>query len=397
VVSPGFFDLHCHLRQPGFEDKETIATGTAAAARGGFTTVCSMANTSPPIDTRALVEYVRAIAAAEGSVRVLPIAAITKGLAGVELTEMADLIDAGAVAFSDDGRAVANSRLMRHALEYSAMFGQPIIQHSEDRDLAKNGSMNEGLVATRLGLRGIPAAAEEVIVARDIAIVARTGGRLHVAHVSTAAALEHVRRAKSMGLPVTAEVTPHHLTMTDDWVAGYRPDGGRGLPYDANTKVNPPLRTAADVEALVAGLRDGTIEAVATDHAPHTVVDKLCEYDAAAFGISGLETALGLLLGLVHAGKIDLPTLLTRLTLGPAQVLGLTPAGLQTGAVADITVFDPAESWIVDPAAFASKGRNTPLAGVRLLGRTVATIAGGRLAYSATNRQAGAISSTEVK
>ena len=383
VVSPGFVDLHCHLRDPGQEDKETIATGTRAAARGGFTTVCCMANTNPPIDSRAVVEYVQRTARATGAVRVLPIACVTKKMAGQELTEMGELAEAGVVAFSDDGKPVTNSRLMRAALDYGKMFGRPVVPHSEDPELVGDGVMNEGPVATRLGLKGWPAAGEEVMIARDVRLAELTGGRLHVAHVSTAGSVELVRQAKARGVRVTAEVTPHHLAMTDEWVAGVRWDGRRAQPYDTSTKVNPPLRAEADRQALLAGLKDGTIDAIATDHAPHTVVDKLCEYDEAAFGIGGLETALATLLRLVRAEELDLKLVLEKLTSGPARAFGLAAGTLRPGAPADVVVFGPNLRWTVDPKEFASKGQNTPLAGMPMVGKVVATLVGGEVVYNA--------------
>jgi dihydroorotase len=383
IVSPGFVDLHCHLREPGYEDKETIATGTQAAARGGFTTVCCMANTKPPIDSRAIVEYVQKTARAVGAVRVHPLACVTKGMAGQELTEMGDLIDAGAVAFSDDGKAVATSALMRNALEYARMFDRPIVEHAEDSALSAGGVMNEGAVATRLGLKGWPSAAEDVIIARDLQLAELTGGRLHVAHLSTARGVELVAEAKARGARVTAEVTPHHLALTEEWVAGIHWDGRRVPPYDTNTKVNPPLRTEADRQALLKGLKDGTIDAIATDHAPHTVVDKLCEYDFAAFGISGLETALATLLRLVRLGELDLKLMLEKLTSGPAKTFGLVAGTLRPGAPGDVTVIGPNLRWVVDPAEFASRGQNTPLAGTPMVGRVIATIVGGEVVFNA--------------
>ena len=387
IVSPGFIDLHTHLREPGYEDKETVATGTAAAAVGGFTTVCCMPNTNPAIDSLATLKHVRRLAE-DGAVRVLPIAAITKKREGKELSEMGELARGGAVGFSDDGRPVPNSRVMRYALEYSRMLDKPIIAHCEDLDLVKGGVMNEGLVATKLGLAGMPVAAEDIVVARDIALAETVGGRLHIAHVSTKGAVELIRRAKVKGLAVTAEVTPHHLTLTEDWVAGQRgnwgiefPYLGVMAPYDTNTKVNPPLRTNADIQALIEGLRDGTIDAIATDHAPHTVVDKKCEYDLAEFGISGLETALGALMPLVHRGEIDINLLVEKLTVGAAKVIGLPFGTLQKGASADIAIFSPDEVWTVEPERFVSKGKNTPLAGMSLRGKVICTVVSGKVAY----------------
>ncbi|MBI4318898.1 MAG: dihydroorotase [Chloroflexi bacterium] len=389
IVSPGFIDLHSHLREPGYEEKETIATGSRSAAAGGFTTICCMPNTNPAIDNAATLDLVKRTAAAEAVVRVLPIAAITKNRDGAELTEMAELARGSAVGFSDDGNPVSNSRIMRSALDYARMLGKPIISHCEDLQLAKDGVVNEGVIATRLGLKGMPAAAEDIMVARDIALAELVGGKLHLAHVSSAGSVDLVRRAKARGLSVTAEVTPHHLTLTEDWVAGQRvswglmfPYWGPTPPYDTNTKVNPPLRRASDIAALIEGLKDGTIDAIATDHAPHTIVDKQCEYDFAAFGISGLETALGALMTLVHREDLDLTTLVAKMTVGPARVLNLSLGTLAEGAPADITIFDPDEEWVVDPSSFRSKGRNTPLAGLSLRGRVVCTLVQGNVVHS---------------
>jgi len=394
IVCPGFVDLHCHLREPGFEHKETIASGTLAAARGGFTTVCCMPNTEPPVDSAAVVEFILRTARSEGHVRVLPIGCISRGRAGKELAEMGDLADAGAVAFSDDGSPVADAALFRHALEYATAFGLPLVEHCEEPSLSRDGVMHEGWVATRLGLRGIPAAAEEAAVARAIALAELTGAHLHVAHVSTAGSVELVRRAKERGAPVTAEVTPHHLALTHEAVMVGAPvlsgvegaESPGGLAYDTNAKVNPPLRTPADAEACLRGLLDGAIDAIATDHAPHAIEDKLCEFDHAAFGISGLETALGLCLTLVHEGRLDLSTLVYKLTAGPVRAFGLergVPAlgSLAVGAPGDVVVFDPEAEWTVEPERFASKGKNTPLAGRRLRGRVVATVYGGKVVW----------------
>ena len=374
VVCPGFIDLHCHLRQPGFEEKETIATGTKAAARCGFTTICCMPNTSPPLDNQTVVEYIKSKSASEGVVRVLPIGCISKGRKGEELAEMGELASAGVIAFSDDGEPALNSHLMRQALDYSRAFDLPIIDHCEDKALSEGGQMNEGIISTRLGLRGIPNAAEEIIVARDLALAQLTGSRLHIAHVTTEGSVELIRRAKEKGIKITAEVTPHHLTLTEERVIG----------YDTNAKVNPPLRTKRDIKALIQGLNDNTIDIIATDHAPHTEADKLCEFDLAPFGISGLETALGSLMSLVHDREISLVTLIAKLTYEPARIIGNKYGKLGTlaiGAPADVTLFDPTLEWVVDTKAFASKGRNTPLAGERLKGKVMATIFQGKLVY----------------
>jgi dihydroorotase len=379
VVAPGFVDLHTHLREPGGEDRETISAGTRAAAAGGFTTVCAMPNTDPTIDTASDVAAILESAARTAVVRVLPIGTVTKRQAGQELSELAALAQAGAVAFSDDGFPVRSSRLMRHALEYSLIVDRPIVDHPEDVDLASGGVMHEGRVSALLGLPGKPSAAEDVVVARDIELARLTGGRLHLAHLSTAGAVEMVRRAKEEGVQVTAEATPHHLTLTEDLIAGQ----GGGQPYNTWAKVNPPLRSAVDVETLVRALVDGTIDAVATDHAPQTLVDKQREFELAANGISGLETALGLCLKLVHEGHISLLKLIDRMTCGPSSVFRLSHGSLRPGTPADLVIFDPDESWTVDPAKFYSKGRNTPLDGWRLRGRVRATLAQGQLVHGA--------------
>lgn len=383
TVCPGFIDLHCHLRQPGFEDAETIATGTLAAARGGFTTICCMPNTQPPLDTKAAVDYVKQVAETEGHVCVLPIGCITRGRKGGELVEMDELARAGVIGFSDDGEPVASSRVMLLAMEYVCRLGLPIIDHCEDKALSQDGVMNEGWVSARLGLKGIPAAAEEVMVARDISLAALTGARLHIAHVSTKGSVELIHHAKEKGIPVTAEVTPHHLLLTEERVMGTAPDDHLSF-YDTSAKVNPPLRTREDIFALIQGIKDGTIDAIATDHAPHTVVDKLCEFNIAAFGISGLETAFGCLMSLVHMGEIDLKKLVSLLTQGPAKVIGARHGELGTlkpGCPADITILDPDREWVVDSKLFASKGKNTPFEGQLFRGKVIATISQGKIVY----------------
>lgn len=372
VVLPGLIDAHTHLREPGQEDKEDIASGTAAAALGGFTTVTAMPNTDPVIDTRAGVEFISKRAAEAGRVNVLPVGAVTKGQKGEELAEMGDMAEAGAVAFSDDGHPVSSAELMRCALEYAKMFGRPVISHCEDQSLFNEGVMHQGYWSTILGLRGIPAAAEEVQVARDIILAGLTGGKLHLAHLSTAGSLELLRRAKEKGLPVTAEVTPHHLALTDEAV--------RRLDYDTDTKVNPPLRGGADVEALRRAVREGLVDVIATDHAPHHFDDKDVEYNYAAFGAVGLETAVGVVATyLVGGGHLDWVGMARLMSLHPAKLFGLEGKGsLRVGAVADVTVVDPGAEWIVDPGEFASKARNTPFKGMRLRGRVTETIVGGR-------------------
>jgi dihydroorotase len=373
IVCPGFIDLHCHLRQPGFEDKETIASGTRAAARGGFTTVACMPNTEPPLDNKKTTEYVKATAAKEGTVRVLPIGCVSKGRKGRELTDMGKLAKAGVIGFSDDGDPVPTPELMRLALEYSRDSGLPIIDHCEDKALSKGGQMNQGKISAELGLEGIPNVAEENIVARDLALAETSRGWVHIAHASTAGSVELIRRAKAKGIRVTAEATPHHLTLTEE--------RGRGLKTSA--KVNPPLRTKGDVEALIQGLKDNTIDIIATDHAPHTEADKRQAFDLAPFGISGFETALGSLMGLVQRGELELTMLIAKLTAEPARILG-PKYGLGTlavGSSADVAIFDPNFEWTVDASKFASKGKNTPLAGERLKGKVMMTIYGGKVVY----------------
>lgn len=388
VVCPGFVDVHCHLREPGFEDKETIATGTLAAARGGFTTLCAMPNTNPTMDTRATLEYVFRKAREEGVVRVLPIGSVTKRSVGRELAEMGELAEAGAIGFSDDGNPVADSNIMRQALSYSSALGLPIINHCEEPSLFEGGSMNEGWVSNRLGIKGIPNSAEDVMVGRDIALAELTGGRYHVAHLSTTGALALVRRAKERGLDnVTCEVTPHHLTLTDEAALGAVGSDAPYAPltpaaYDTRAKVNPPLRARADMEAMAQGLREGVIDFIATDHAPHNLTDKECTFHEAAFGISALETALGQLMALVHDGQIGMPLLVEKLTASPARFLRRHDIGALTpGAAADVVIIDPNAEWIVDTAQFASKGKNTPLEGARLRGRVHATIVAGEVVY----------------
>ncbi|MFC2027515.1 dihydroorotase [Chloroflexota bacterium] len=373
IVSPGFIDLHCHLRQPGFVEKETIASGTKAAAKGGFTTICCMPNTTPPIDTLDTMKQVYAIAQNEGIIRVFPIAAITKGRAGKSLVHLAELKTAGAVAFSDDGSPVWDEKVMRQALEQSRALNVPIIDHCEDLDLSMDGVMNTGSIADKLGYKGIPAIAEERMVSRDIELARQTNGRLHIAHVSTAGSVDLIRTAKEQGINITAEVTPHHLTLTEEEV----------LRCGTNAKVNPPLRTKLDIDALIKGLREGVIDAIATDHAPHTEADKSVSFEQAAFGISGFETVLGSLMTLVHQGKIDLPTLISKLTYEPARIIGRpgVNGGLGTTLTADITIFNPDIEWAVDPSEFFSKGKNTPLTGTILKGIVATTIVNGEIVY----------------
>jgi len=373
IVAPGFVDLHCHLREPGFEDAETIATGTRAAAAGGFTTLCALADTRPSIDTGSDVESLLTQARRDAMVRVLPVGTTTKQRNGAELSEMADMADAGAVAFSDDGRAVRSASLMRHALEYSLLVERPISSHAQDPDLVDGGVMHEGPLATVLGLKGIPREAEEIFVARDLALAGLTGGRLHLAHLSTAAAVGLVRRAKAAGVRVTAEVAPHNLVLSDAAITA--------RPYDTNARTDPPLRSVDDSRALLEGLRDGTIDCVATDHSPRRWIDKACEFEQAKTGISGLETAFGLLMRLVHNRALSLPELVGALTHRAAGAWGLPYGTLQPGAAADVVVLDPDQAWVVDPERFLSKGKNTPLGGQTLRGTVLMTIANGSIVY----------------
>ena len=387
VACPGFIDLHCHLREPGFEYKETIAAGSKAGAKGGFTTLCAMPNTDPPIDNVAVVEFIHERTKQDATVRVLRIGCVTKGRKGHELAEMEELASAGVVAFSDDGDPVYDANLMRLALLYSLDLGLPISNHCQDKSISCNGVMAEGPVATHLGLDGIPAAAEEAMIARDIALAEATGGRLHVAHLSTAGSVPLVREAKYKGLRVTAEVCPHHLTITDEWALGRKgqpADAAGYMAYDTSTKVYPPLRSQSDVDTLIDALADGVIDCVATDHAPHDLTSKQVTYNDAAFGISVLETALGSLLELVHMNKLSMGLLIERLTVGPARILGGSYsdlASLQPGTAADVVLFDPEKEWTVDTTEFESKGKNTPLEGTNLRGRAMATFANGRIVY----------------
>ncbi len=372
-VTPGFVDLHVHLREPGHEYKETVATGARAAVAGGFTSIAAMPNTNPANDTASVTELVLMRAAAAGFARVHPVGCISRGQAGEELAEYGELKAAGCVALSDDGRPVRSSALMRRALEYARAFDLPLSVHEEDPGLAGKGVMNEGPVATRLGLEGIPAQAEEVMVLRDVALAELTGGRLHVAHVSTRGGVRAVREAKRRGLRVTAEVTPHHLALGDEDLAR--------SGYDTDFKMNPPLRSADDVQACREGLADGTLDAIATDHAPHSRVEKELEFAAAANGIVGLETAFPVCLALARAGAFTERRLVEALTVGPALAFGLPGGTLSRGAAADVAVLDPGAEWTCDPERFFSKGRNTPWKGRKLLGRCILTLVGGRIIH----------------
>ena len=371
-VTPGLIDVHCHLREPGREDVETIATGARAAAAGGFTAVCAMPNTDPVTDNQAAVGFIVRQAQRAAAAHVYPIGAISVGQRGQALAEFGEMVGAGAVAVSDDGKPVVSAQLMRTALEYARTFGIPVVDHCEEPTLAHSGAMNEGVVSARLGLKGIPSEAEEIMAIRDILLARRTGGHVHLAHMSTAGSVDLIRWGKDRGINVTAEVCPHHLTLTEDAVVG----------YNTNAKMNPPLRTAADVEALCAAVADGTIDVIATDHAPHHYDEKEREFADAPNGIVGLETALGVLLtSLVHEGVISFEMLIERMACAPARVFGLPGGKLERGAPADVTVIDPDREWVVDPGRFLSKGRNSPYSGMSLRGRALCTIVGGQIVY----------------
>ena len=378
VVAPGLIDVHVHLREPGGEHKETIASGARAAVAGGFTTIWAMPNTDPPIDDPAAVGFVKAAGEAARAARVMPIGAASIGQKGVQMTEIGELVHAGAVAVSDDGHPVHDSGLMRRLLEYVQTFDIPVLQHAEDPGLSAGGVMNEGAVATSLGLRGIPNAAEAACVARDVLLAELTGGHLHVCHVSARQSVDHLRLAKERGLRVTAEVTPHHLLLTEDLVRG----------YDSQAKVNPPLRTQADVDAVREALVEGVIDIVATDHAPHHYEEKEREFDDAPFGINGLETALSICLAaLVEPGHLRLSDLVDRMSCAPARIMGLSGGTLRVGAPADIVIFSPDERWVVDPARFHSRSHNTPLAGRELPGRVRRTIVAGETRFELEERE----------
>jgi len=373
VVTPGLIDVHVHLREPGGEHKETIATGAASAAAGGFTSVCAMPNTDPPIDDPAGVGFVLAQGRKAGKARVYPVGCISVGRAGERLALIGEMIEAGAVAITDDGSPVMDSGLMRLALEYAKGFGIPVADHPEDLGLSKDGHMNEGIISTRLGLGGKPNASEDIHIVRDLLLAELTGGHIHLQHVSTRFGVESIRQAKARGVHVTAEASPHHLVLTHKAVEGYRTEA----------KMNPPLRTEEDVAAVRAGLADGTLDTIATDHAPHHYDEKEAAFADAPNGIVGLETALGIILThVVGEGVIDLPTMVERMSCQPARVFKLPGGTLAVGSPADVTVFDPAAVWTVDPAAFLSKSRNTPFAGWVLTGRPVRTIVDGVTVWS---------------
>jgi dihydroorotase len=373
VVAPGLIDMHVHLREPGFEHKEDIETGARAAVAGGFTTIAAMPNTNPFTDCRSVVEFVAHRADAVGLARVRPIGALTKGMKGEEMAEIGDMLEGGVVAFSDDAFPIANSAVMRHVMEYCSMFDAPVILHCEDKSLGDDGLMNEGITSTALGLKGIPDEVEEIAISRNLLLAGLTGCRVHIAHVSTRGSVELIRRAKRDGVKVTCETCPQYFTLTDDAVLGYR----------TNAKMSPPLRTAEDVAAIKEGLADGTIDVIATDHAPHAVEDKETEFAFAANGVVGLETSLGLVITqLVDAGVLSLSSAIEKMTVAPARILGLDAGTLEVGRPADITVIDLSSEWVVDSAKFCSKGKNTPFAGMKLKGRSAMTLVGGKTVFT---------------
>jgi dihydroorotase len=372
TLVPGLIDMHVHFREPGYEYKEDIESGSRSAVAGGFTTVACMPNTNPPVDNAVMVEFIKARAQEAGLVRVLPIGCVSKGLEGKEITEMGDMAEAGAAAFSDDGKPVADSSLMRKAMMYASMFDRVVIDHCEVPTLFDGGQINEGYVSTVMGLAGIPRSSEEIMVARNILLAKETGAHVHIAHVSTRGSIELIRRAKADGIKVTCEVTPHHLILTDEDVRG----------YDTNTKMNPPLRTRDDVDTLIEGLKDGTIDVIATDHAPHSEDEKDVEFDKAAFGIVGLETALGLIMThIVGEGKLTAAEAISKMTSGPAKILRFNAGSLKIGMPADITVMNLSHEWVVDKNKFFSKGTNTPFGGWKLKGKAVMTFVEGKAVY----------------
>jgi dihydroorotase len=372
IVCPGLIDMHVHLREPGREEDETIATGTAAALRGGVTSVACMPNTEPALDSQAAAEFVHLQAQRAGNANVFPVGAITKGRQGHELAEMGGLVDGGAVAFTDDGSPVVSAAIMRRALEYCRMFDKAVLSHAEDLELSKGGIMHEGVESLRLGLRGMPAAAEEVMVHRDIELAELTGGRLHILHVSTAGSVDLIRRARRRGVRVSGEACPHHFTLTDVCLRS----------FDSNFKMAPPLRTVADVQAIIEGLKDGTLEVIATDHAPHAPEKKMRELDLAPNGIIGLETMIPICVkSLIEPGHLTWPQLIEKWTVNPARVLGIERGTLKPGSVADVTVLDPDAEWTIDPNQFRSKSRNCPFVGWKVRGRAHAVVLAGAVKY----------------
>src|SRR3954470_13825658 len=379
VISPGFIDVHAHLREPGREDVETIATGARAAAAGGFTAICAMPNTIPVTDNQAAVGFVVRQASLAQGARVYPIGAISIGQKGESLAEFGEMVGAGAVAVSDDGKPVASAHLMRTALEYARTFGIPVADHCEEPTLAHGGAMNEGIISARLGLKGIPSEAEEIMAIRDILLARRTGGHVHLCHMSTRGSVELIRWRKERGINVMAEVCPHHLSLTEESVEG----------YNTNAKMNPPLRTADDVQALQEAVKDGTIDLIATDHAPHHYDEKEREFADAPNGIIGLETALAVVVtNLVETGHVDFRILVDRMSCTPARIFNLPGGSLKRGSMADITVFDPKARWTVDPSQFLSKGRNSPYNGMTLAGRAACTIVAGSVVFRSESSSA---------
>ena len=372
IVCPGLIDMHVHLREPGREEDETIATGTAAALAGGVTSVACMPNTEPALDNQAAAEFVYLQAARAGNANVFPVGAVTKGREGKELAEIGGLVEGGAVAFTDDGTPVVSAEIMRRALEYCRMFDKVVMNHCEDLELTRGGVMNEGYESMRLGLRGMPAAAEEVMVHRDITLAELTGGRLHILHVSTAGSVDLIRRARKRGVPVTGEACPHHFTLNDSSLRS----------FDSNFKMSPPLRTEADVQAIIDGLKDGTLDVIATDHAPHAPEKKMRELSEAPNGIIGLETLIPICVrSLIEPGHLTWPQLIEKLTVHPARILGIDRGTFRSGAIADVTIIDPSVEWTIDPRQFRSKSRNSPFAGWKVRGRAFATIVRGQVRY----------------
>jgi dihydroorotase len=371
IVAPGFCDMHVHFREPGHEYKETIETGSLSAAAGGFTTVAVMPNTFPVNDNRSVTEFILSQAKETSNINILPIGAITKGLKGENLSDMGELKEAGCIGYSDDGKPVSNSEIMRRALEYSKMFDLPCIQHSEVIELTQGGSMNEGIVSTELGLKGMPTEAEDIMVHRDICLLPKTGGRLHVAHISSGGSVDLVRQAKAKGLPVTCEVAPHHFTLTDDACRG----------YDTNAKMSPPLRTQSDLDMIKEGMRDGTIDIIATDHAPHDRIDKQVEFSKACFGIVGLETALPLTLKMVDEKVISLERAIDMLTFQPSQLFKLDKGTLGIGKTADITLFDEKMEYTIDPSQFKSRSKNSPYKDWKVRGKVLRTLVNGKTVF----------------
>ncbi len=375
IVAPGLIDMHVHLREPGREDEETIVSGSQAGVAGGFTALCCMPNTHPPLDNQEAVKFVYDRAKLAPG-RVFCVGAVTKGQKGEELTEIGELVDAGAVAISDDGKPVSNAEVMRRALEYSKMFDIPVIDHCQDLSLSKDGVMNESFTSTLLGLKGIPALAEEIMVARNIKLAAYTEGRIHIAHISTAGAVELVREAKKRKIKVTCEVTPHHFTLNEEMIAS----------YDTNLKMNPPLRSKRDILAIKSGLKDGTIDCIATDHAPHSIEEKDVEFELAPFGIIGLETALGLVVTeLIEPGILSWSDAIAKMTVNPSKILKLNLGQIKIGYPADLTIIDSKQSWTVDISNFKSKSKNSPFEGRKLKGRVVGAVVNGRIVHSIPN------------